>query len=153
MRAPNDRRPRGRGFTLVEILIVVTILGIIAGIVLPHYQRTTVRAQTAALVTDLQMIRQSLQIYETEHRGEFPLLLEMWGNLTSSTNAFGAPGVDFGPYIHAAPTNQITGGSACAANNLADWKYDETNGSIRAVVPAAIIAEFNLSPLDAVAAP
>ena len=46
--ALNDRRPRGRGFTLVEILIVVTILGIIAGIVLPHYQRVTVRAQTAA---------------------------------------------------------------------------------------------------------
>ena len=150
------RRPRprrARGLTMLELLIVVVILGILAGLVFPHYLRVSESAKAAAMLSDLQMIRQQLKAYEVDHGGEFPLLSEMWGNLIVATDGNGNPGTEFGPYLKAIPRNPFTEASACAADNGADWEYDETTGAIRAVVPADLIADLALEPQDVVAAP
>ncbi len=147
-------RPVGRGgFTLVEILIVVAILGILAGMVLPQYWKHSASARASALLTDLQTIRRALQGFEVEHRGRHPSLAQMWDSLTGQTGPLGNPGPEFGPYLITAPVNPFTQGSACAADNSADWEYDSNKGTIRAVVPASTIAEFDLDPMDVVTAP
>ena len=149
----NAFRSIGRGFSLIEVLIVVTIIAIIAGLVFPHYSNASDNARASSLLTDLQMIRQRLQAYRNDHNGQYPLLSEMWGNLTGQTDQNGNPGAEFGPYLKTEPLNPFTDGRACADDNSADWQYDEIEGTIRAVVPADKIASLNLSPLDAVAAP
>lgn len=48
------RRP---GFTLAELMVVVTVIGILARIALPKYQQVRMRARAAALVSELNVIR------------------------------------------------------------------------------------------------
>ena len=56
-----------KGFTLVEILIVVIILGILAAIVIPQFTSASAEARISNLVTNLQTVRSQLLLYKTQH--------------------------------------------------------------------------------------
>ncbi|MEE9211459.1 MAG: prepilin-type N-terminal cleavage/methylation domain-containing protein [Phycisphaeraceae bacterium] len=142
-----------RAFTLIEILIVVVILAILAAIVIPHFTKASETAKRSNVLTQLQTVRKQLKIYHVSHNARYPTLAQMWGNLTGKTDVNGNPGTDYGPYLTVSPENPFTDGSTLAADNTADWEYDETTGKIKAVVPAAKITQLGLSPSDTVAGP
>ncbi len=149
-----SQRKRNSGFTLVEILIVVVILGILAAIVIPQFTSASESARASSLSSTLQTIRSQLELYQVQHNGDYPTALQMvaWVNLTSTTDVAGATtGSDFGPYLQKAPTNPFTLGSTVADDNSEDWKYTAATGAVRAVVPAAKITELSLHASDAVA--
>ena len=60
-----------RGFTLVELLIVVIILAVLAAIVVPQFSASTSDARAAALQSNLANIRSAIEFYYQEH-GEYP---------------------------------------------------------------------------------
>lgn len=147
------RRAVWRGFTLIEVLIVVTIIAILTSIIIPHIGSMTDKARAQVLLSDLQMIRTRLIAYNAEHNGQYPLVTEMWDNLTGQTDANGNAGGGLGPYLLKPPVNPFSGGWVCAADNSADWEFDEVNGTIRGVVPVGFITKLQLSPTDVVAKP
>ncbi len=59
------------GFTLIELMIVVSIVGILATIALPMYQHSVIRAKEAVLKEDLFQMREAIDQYYADH-GEFP---------------------------------------------------------------------------------
>lgn len=61
-----------RGFTLVELLIVVIILAILAAIVIPQFSSSTVDANEAALDSDLNALRSAIELYKAQHNGLYP---------------------------------------------------------------------------------
>ncbi len=61
-----------RGFTLVELLIVVIILAILAAIVIPQFSSSTVDAQEAALDANLNTMRSAIELYQAQHGGRYP---------------------------------------------------------------------------------
>lgn len=67
-RATCHARP---GFTLVEILIVVVILGILAAIVIPSFANATSDTQKTAFVQDLRTFEKAIMLYHGE-KGEYP---------------------------------------------------------------------------------
>ncbi len=79
--------PRGRqcqrGFTLVELLIVVIILAILAAIVIPQFGAATNDAKISALDTNLANMRSAIDLYFQQH-GEYP------GNVTAVGTACAA---------------------------------------------------------------
>jgi general secretion pathway protein G len=56
-------RHRSRGFTLLELMIVITIVLILMTIAIPRVEQSTVHAKEAALKQDLSVMRQAIQNY------------------------------------------------------------------------------------------
>lgn len=58
---------RQRGFTLIEILIVVVILGILAAIVIPQFTNASQDAQVSAVKSQLQTVRSQIELYRVKN--------------------------------------------------------------------------------------
>jgi general secretion pathway protein G len=65
MRGQNGRRP---GFTLIEMIIVFTLIGILVGLGLPQYQTAAKRAREAVLKEDLFQFRKLIDQYYLDKR-------------------------------------------------------------------------------------
>ena len=62
------RQRRGsRGFTLVEILIVVVILGVLAAMVIPQFSQASSEANLNTLLGNLQTFRSQIELYKIQH--------------------------------------------------------------------------------------
>lgn len=133
------------GFTLVEILIVVVILGILAAIVLPQLSSASSEAQMSRLCSDLQVTRVAIEMYKIQHADAMPgttsgVSLEQ--ALTQKTNEDGtlsASGL-FGPYLRKLPTNaynelstvETEAGSANLGGANCGWHFNTDTGRFHA---------------------
>ena len=70
---PNGRR--GSGFTLLELIVVIAIIGILASIALPMLRQTPRRAREAALRVDLRTMRDVIDQYYGD-KGHYPTTLQ-----------------------------------------------------------------------------
>ena len=59
------------GFTLIELMIVVSIIGILATLAVPSYQSSVVKAKEAALRQDLSTLRDVLDQHKAD-QGKYP---------------------------------------------------------------------------------
>ena len=110
-----------KAFTLVEILIVVTILGILAAVVLPTMQGHAANARESSAKDSLRTMRTQIEFYKMEHDGVPPgyingavapeafLLLHFTGTTTvtgqASPNKVPTAPFLYGPYIRKLPEN------------------------------------------------
>jgi len=142
----NRRRhtPRQSGFTLVEILIVVVILGILAAIVIPQFGSASTDARDSSLASQLQTINSQLTLYKLNHNDTLPdLVTNQWAQLTSATDITGSTtpasgATTYGPYLQTAPINPLTNSStvmniSAAPNSAAGWFFDPTAGIVYGV--------------------
>jgi type II secretion system protein G len=60
------------GFSLVELMIVVAILGILAAIVIPQYTNQSQKAKEAAAKENLRILRDAIERYALKHNGVPP---------------------------------------------------------------------------------
>ena len=136
-----------RGFTLVEILIVVIILGILAAIVIPQFTSASTEARRSSVQSMAQTIRSQIQLYKLQHKDALPNITANWNVLTMYTNDThgtsatknNATGHIYGPYLQEIPRNQLVADAnatlvddataAVVPDGSAGWQYDFTGGS------------------------
>jgi type II secretion system protein G len=142
-------RAKQSGFTLVEILIVVVILGILAAIVIPQFTEASTEAKTSSLCTDLQTMRSQIELYKIQHNDALPdMAVAAAGGDNALTQTTDIDGVvvavgaadSYGPYIQKIPTNQFNdldtireeAGVSTAGADTAGWVFNTDTGAFNA---------------------
>ena len=136
------------GFTLVEILIVVVILGILAAIVIPQFTEASTEAKESRLVSDLQTMRSQLELYKIQHNDNLPgsgtaIFVDAMTQYTDVDGVLAvtqAPGNGvYGPYLQKIPTNPwndsdvVTEGAANpAVGGNTGWFFNTVTGHFQA---------------------
>ena len=137
----NTTRGTRKGFTLIEILIVIIILGILAAIVIPQFTNASKEARQASLVSVVQSLRSQVALYKMQHNDNLPGFVStgaatfvsgepavvggapaadsFWGQMTLFTDITGktkassdpANGFIYGPVMQSVAVNSLTNGS------------------------------------------
>jgi len=113
-----------RGFTLIEILIVVVILGILAAIVIPQFTDASEEANHSNLLSQLQTVRGQIELYNIQNPA----------NAYDSATAVGTfwDPLVMGNYLQHAPKNPLNGSSTVstsASSTTAGWYWGTVGGN------------------------
>ena len=131
-----------KGFTLIEVLIVIVVIAILAAIVVPRLLGAGREAREASLRAHLQELRNALGLFQAQC-GDYPAALT--DLMATTCPAAGAAGVvlnpaDFrGPYMTTPsgelPNNPITGANVVGT----DWLYaNPASGAVSAAAGTAV---------------
>ncbi|HUT74660.1 MAG TPA: prepilin-type N-terminal cleavage/methylation domain-containing protein [Armatimonadota bacterium] len=124
---------RQRGFTLIEMLIVITIIAILALIVIPRLTAAGRRGKEASLRADLKQLRDAIERFEANTAAWPPSLADLMaadGSAVSADVDGRGMSVDRagyeGPYLRTGsgslPADPFTG--------AADWTYNSSTGEV-----------------------
>ena len=133
------RKPRNKGFTLVEILIVVVILGILAAIVVPQFTDASQQAVKGALASQLQTINAQVELYRVQNTGTLPHAdaddplddagtHNGWGVLVENNFLKDEPNNGY-----TRSTNVVVGaytGDPATTGDDPGWAYDDLSGEV-----------------------
>jgi prepilin-type N-terminal cleavage/methylation domain-containing protein len=150
---------RKKAFTLVELIIVVSILGILASLVIPTFQGHIAKAKETAAKDNLKVFRTQIELYKMQHNGVPPGYINGAGaptdllalQFTATTTVDGAVSTSTvpsgayvnGPYMKKIPENPFnklsnityvaagTEFSAAVDGTSGGWLYKKETAEIR----------------------
>jgi general secretion pathway protein G len=113
---PRIRRSLKKGFTLVELLIVIIIIAILAAIVVPKFADSGLRSKEAALKSNLKLLRNAVELFKAD-TAAYPANLNDLAATTPPASGLDQSGnpkpisaANYrGPYVQAVPNDPVSG--------------------------------------------
>jgi general secretion pathway protein G len=129
-----ERKLERAGFTLIEMLIVVVILGILAMVIIPQISTSTDDAKLSTLQTNLSAMRNAVELYYAQHNSTYPgaalggaadaatafeQQLTRYTDFTNTISNVKSDVFKFGPYIKGGklPTNPFNDNNDVVVDN------------------------------------
>jgi len=138
-----------KGFSLVELVIVVALLGIMAAIVVPQFQSQSARAKKAVARDHLRILRSAIEIYTVQHRGVPPGYENDNPLNTPSSTVFLTQMMISGSYIRKMPANPFNNlESILMVGNYETFPRGEVDGYGWVYQPATKNIRLNWSGAD-----
>ncbi|MCD6393871.1 MAG: prepilin-type N-terminal cleavage/methylation domain-containing protein [Planctomycetes bacterium] len=146
---------RKKAFTLVELLIVISILGIMAAIVLPTFQGHLQKTREVAAKDNLRILRTAIERYKVDHNSVCPGYIDglpiadflissqltSWSAINGDYAAAKAGIYVIAPYLSEMPENPFNQKSTLTlvdtptfpdpASETTGWYYKPSTGEIR----------------------
>ncbi len=120
-----------KGFTLVELVVVILVLGIIAAIAAPKMFDTAGNARTNSAISSMATIRDAIELHRAQN-GAFPGDAGTEADFTSDMTGFLKGPFPLNPLTAATGVERsvkvVTAGTPLTASGTEDWKYDNTTG-------------------------
>ncbi len=131
------RHPRRCGFTLIEVLIVVTIMAVLAATIIPQFTSSADEARQSQLDFNLHTLQSQIHLYHLQHNSLYPNPLTRLTVKTDLGGAINAAG-PFGPYVVGGelPTNPNTQSNVATASadgvlkTGGGWLYNSATGQV-----------------------
>ena len=121
------QRSKRRGFTLVELVVVVLIVGILAAVAAPKMFDTATDARDSAARQSLTVVRDAIELYKARN-GSYPGTDETTFKTALQAYLRGQfPSCPVGANKNANVGVQTTG-TALSAGGTTGWKYDNQTG-------------------------
>ena len=117
-------RTRRQGFTLIELMIVVAIIGILASIAIPKFADLLRKSSEGAGKGNLASVRSALSVYYANMEGTYPTVLQ---SITIGGNVIATMPKTVTPNYHA-DTIAENDGLPPTVSDASGWHYDNTVG-------------------------
>lgn len=131
---------RAPGFTLIELMLVVAIIGLLAAIALPKFADLVIKAKEAAIRGKLGTVRSAISIYYADNDGTYPFDLNHNANVAlrpmvpKYLDEFPSIQIPTVPSHLPCPFTSATafiGDAEMDAPPLRGWAYNRLNGEVR----------------------
>ena len=100
---PALRTRRAQGFTLIELMVVLVIIGVLAALIVPNVLDRTDDARATAARTDVHNLMQALKLYKLDNQ-RYPTAEQGLAALVQRPSAPPAPG-NWKPYLEKLPND------------------------------------------------
>lgn len=118
---------RPSGFTLIELMMVVSIIGLLASIALPKFSNLIRKSKEAAIYGSLGGLRSALSIYYADNEGTMPAESEIVEALTTGARYIASiPVIHIPGYEHEA-SNLLSGTESIPHDDNGCWYYRESS--------------------------
>ena len=113
MQTKKEQQKKWKGFTLIEMMMVIGIIALLTAIILPKFSNLNDKAQTQTLNAQMKAINTQIQVYHID-KGTYPTAMTVagWGGSTVISNYW--------------PTGAVP--SPNVAGQV--WTYDSTTGTV-----------------------
>ncbi len=123
-----------RGFTLIELMIVVAIIGILAAIAIPKFADLVKKSQEGKTRGNLTTIRSALSIYYGDNEGSYPT--DDTSSLTTNSKYLKAipnaviPGFGFAGHSEGSSVSLADSVTTSTSSENGTWGYANNNGNV-----------------------